>query len=210
MIFGDVGSGEILLLALVAVFVFGPDRLPKLARDLGRALRQVRGMANSVRDDIRDEVGPEIADFDLSTLNPKTFVTKHLFSDEDVSSLDNALSLDKSLDKGPSGVGPSEGAGQGTAAWWVGGQRRRAARGPGDGRARTQYVAEQAARRPGGRPADLPPAGARPVGPAPVAGGRRGRPTTATRRRPGGRPCAGPGGVSVAARRPGVRSGRWA
>ena len=103
MIFGDVGSGEILLLALVAVFVFGPDRLPKLAKDLGRALRQVRGMANSVRDDIREEVGPEIADFDLSTLNPKTFVTKHLFSDEDVSSLDNALSLDKSLDKGPSG-----------------------------------------------------------------------------------------------------------
>ncbi|MGZ4618968.1 MAG: sec-independent translocase [Frankiaceae bacterium] len=104
MILGDVGSGEILLLALVAVFVFGPDRLPKLAKDLSRALRQVRGMANSVRDEIRDEVGPEIADFDLSTLNPKTFVTKHLLSDEDVSSLDNALSLDKSLDKGPSGV----------------------------------------------------------------------------------------------------------
>ena len=88
MIFGDIGSGEILLLALVAVFVFGPDRLPKLAKDLGRALRQVRGMATSVRDDIRDEVGPEIADFDLSTLNPKTFVTKHLFGDEDVISLD--------------------------------------------------------------------------------------------------------------------------
>ena len=108
MILGDVGSGEILLLALVAVFVFGPDRLPKLARNLGRALRQVRGMANSVRDDIRDEVGPEIADFDLSTLNPKTFVTKHLLSDEDVSSLDKALSLDKSPDEGPSVVGRSK------------------------------------------------------------------------------------------------------
>ena len=116
MIFGDVGSGEILLLALVAVFVFGPDRLPKLAKDLGRALRQVRGMANSVRDDIRDEVGPEIADFDLSTLNPKTFVTKHLFSDEDVSSLDKALSLDKSLDKGPSGAGPSRAPAKGLPA----------------------------------------------------------------------------------------------
>lgn len=115
MIFGDVGSGEILLLALVAVFVFGPDRLPKLAKDLGRALRQARGMANSVRDDIRDEVGPEIADFDLSTLNPKTFVTKHLFSDEDVSSLDKALSLDKPLDKGPSG-GPSKAPAKGLPA----------------------------------------------------------------------------------------------
>jgi len=125
VIFGDVGSGEILLLALVAVFVFGPDRLPKLARDLGRALREVRGVATSVRDDIRDEVGPEIADFDLSTLNPKTFVTKHLFSGEDTISLDKAPPV-----KGSPSNGGGAAANRDTAASGRGGSSLSKSPGP--------------------------------------------------------------------------------
>jgi sec-independent protein translocase protein TatB len=164
VIFGDVGSGEILLLALVAVFVFGPDRLPKLAKDLGRALRQVRGMANSVRDDIRDEVGPEIADFDLSTLNPKTFVSKHLFSDEDVSSLDKALSLDKSLDKGQSGRGPSRAPARGLPA---GGSAADGGAQPGDRGMGTPGRAASLSKLPGSR---------RPAGGPSARGGTAGRP----------------------------------
>jgi sec-independent protein translocase protein TatB len=36
-----------------------------------------------VRDDIRSELGPEVADLDLASLNPRTFVTKHLLGDDD-------------------------------------------------------------------------------------------------------------------------------
>lgn len=81
--FDGVGWGEIVVLLLIGLFVFGPDRLPKAARDAGRLLRQLRQMATGVREDIRSELGPELADLDLSTLHPKTFVRKHLLEDDD-------------------------------------------------------------------------------------------------------------------------------
>ena len=77
--FGQLGWGEILVILLVGLFVFGPERLPGVARDAGKMLRQLRSMANGVRDDIRSELGPEVADLDLASLNPRTFVAKHLF-----------------------------------------------------------------------------------------------------------------------------------
>jgi sec-independent protein translocase protein TatB len=81
--FGQLGWGEILVILLVGMFVFGPERLPGVARDAGKMLRQLRTMANGVRDDIRTELGPEVADLDLASLNPRTFVAKHLLGDDD-------------------------------------------------------------------------------------------------------------------------------
>jgi sec-independent protein translocase protein TatB len=81
--FGQLGWGEILVILLVGLFVFGPERLPGVARDAGKMLRQLRAMANGVRDDIRTELGPEVADLDLASLNPRTFVAKHLLGDDD-------------------------------------------------------------------------------------------------------------------------------
>jgi sec-independent protein translocase protein TatB len=51
-VFG-VGLPEFAVIALVAVFVFGPDRLPDLARQAGRMVRQVRRLANNARDELR-------------------------------------------------------------------------------------------------------------------------------------------------------------
>jgi sec-independent protein translocase protein TatB len=82
-VFDGVGWGEIAVLLVIALFVFGPERLPKAAKDAGRLLRQARSMATGMRENIRSELGPEFADVDLSTLHPKTFVRKHLFEDDD-------------------------------------------------------------------------------------------------------------------------------
>lgn len=81
--FGQVGWGEILVLLVVGLFVFGPERLPKVARDAGRMLHQLRRMAQGVRDDLQAELGPEAADLDLRSLHPRTFVHKHLFGDDE-------------------------------------------------------------------------------------------------------------------------------
>jgi len=82
-VFNGLGWGEIAVLLLIGLFVFGPDKLPRVARDAGRMLRQLRQMANGVRDDLRSELGPEIADLDIRDLHPKTFVRKHLLEDDD-------------------------------------------------------------------------------------------------------------------------------
>jgi sec-independent protein translocase protein TatB len=73
-----VGLPELAVIAFVAVLVFGPDKLPDLARQAGRLARQVRTFANQARDELRDELGPEYADLDLRDLDPRTFVKKHI------------------------------------------------------------------------------------------------------------------------------------
>ena len=73
-----IGLPEMAVIALVAVLVFGPDRLPDLARQAGRFLRQVRTIANAARDDLRAELGPEFKDLELRDLDPRTIVRKHI------------------------------------------------------------------------------------------------------------------------------------
>ncbi|MGH3320749.1 MAG: twin-arginine translocase TatA/TatE family subunit, partial [Streptosporangiaceae bacterium] len=60
--FGDVGWGEVLVLIVLALFIFGPERLPKLASDLAKGLRQVRRMATNAKNELQDNLGPEYKD----------------------------------------------------------------------------------------------------------------------------------------------------
>ncbi len=55
----DIGFGEILVIVVLALLVFGPDRLPKVAADAARTLRQVRQMAATARKDLVDASGLE-------------------------------------------------------------------------------------------------------------------------------------------------------
>ncbi len=73
-----VGLPEMALIAIVAVLVFGPDKLPELARQAGRMARQLRTFAHSARDELRSELGPEYADLELRDLDPRVLVRKHL------------------------------------------------------------------------------------------------------------------------------------
>ena len=73
-----VGLPEMITIALVAVLVFGPDRLPDLARQAGRMARQLRTFAHAARDELRTELGPEYADLQLRDLDPRVIVRKHI------------------------------------------------------------------------------------------------------------------------------------
>jgi len=76
-VFG-IGLAELGLLALVAMVVLGPDRLPEVAKQAGQMLRQVRRMATNARDDLREELGPDYADLELRDLDPRVIVRKHI------------------------------------------------------------------------------------------------------------------------------------
>ena len=73
-----VGLPELALIAFVAVLVFGPERLPDLAKQAGAMVRKVRNFAQAARDELRDELGPEYADLELRDLDPRTIVRKHI------------------------------------------------------------------------------------------------------------------------------------
>ncbi|KRF13981.1 translocase [Nocardioides sp. Soil797] len=74
----DIGLAEMAVIALVAVIVFGPDKLPDLARQAGRFIKQMKSFANATRDDLRNELGPEFSDLELRDLDPRTIVRKHI------------------------------------------------------------------------------------------------------------------------------------
>jgi sec-independent protein translocase protein TatB len=105
-VFGSLGWLEIGALIVIALLVFGPDRLPSVARDAARMLRELRNMAQGARTQIKSELGPEFADFDLDTLNPKAFVRKHLLEDEDPFAEIKKLGLDDDPDPLPGSDAP--------------------------------------------------------------------------------------------------------
>jgi sec-independent protein translocase protein TatB len=78
--FFDFGAGEILGLAIIAIILVGPERLPKLAADSAKFVKKIRSMANSATSEIRDNLGPGFENLKPSDLHPKTFVKKHLAS----------------------------------------------------------------------------------------------------------------------------------
>ncbi|MFJ9629784.1 sec-independent translocase [Streptomyces sp. NPDC101175] len=80
--FNDIGPLELVTIVVLAVLVFGPDKLPKVIQDVMRTIRKIREFSESAKADIREELGPDFKDFDFEDLNPKTFLRKQLDNDE--------------------------------------------------------------------------------------------------------------------------------
>jgi sec-independent protein translocase protein TatB len=72
----NIGPLEFVVLALVALIVLGPDRLPALTRDAARMIKTLRELATGARSQLREELGPEFADIDLRNLNPRTAIQR--------------------------------------------------------------------------------------------------------------------------------------
>ncbi len=76
----NLGWPEIAVLMLLVLFVVGPDRLPGLAAEAGKSLRELRIWIKGMSNDLKAEM-PELAEMDLASLHPKTFIRKNLWDD---------------------------------------------------------------------------------------------------------------------------------
>lgn len=77
----DLSLTKIAVLLVLAIVIFGPDQLPKVAAQAGRTLRELRRLADGARRDLTEGLGPEFSEFDITDLNPRTFVRKHLLDE---------------------------------------------------------------------------------------------------------------------------------
>jgi sec-independent protein translocase protein TatB len=93
-VFFDIGSLEFLFLIVLAILVFGPEKLPKMIQDAAGFLRKIREFSDSAKRDIRDELGPEFKDFEFEDLNPRRFAKKHLLDNDDLGLKELSSSLD--------------------------------------------------------------------------------------------------------------------
>ena len=79
-VFG-INGNEFLVIILVAVIVVGPQRLPEYTRKLTQLVRQLRVFLDNARSQIAEEVGPEMADLDLSSLDPRQYDPRKIVRD---------------------------------------------------------------------------------------------------------------------------------
>jgi len=56
----DIGIGEILIVAVIGLLVFGPERLPRAAADAAKWLKQIRSMASGARQELADSAGIDL------------------------------------------------------------------------------------------------------------------------------------------------------
>ncbi|MFI5616436.1 sec-independent translocase [Streptomyces sp. NPDC051567] len=95
--FNDIGALELVTIVVLAILVFGPDKLPKVIQDVSGVIRKIRAFSDSAKQDIRSELGPEFKDFDFEDLNPKTFLRKQLTENEDLKEIRSSFDLRKEL-----------------------------------------------------------------------------------------------------------------
>ncbi|GAA2452444.1 sec-independent translocase [Streptomyces lavendulocolor] len=95
--FNDIGALELVVLVVLAVLVFGPDKLPKVIQDVSGFIRKIRDFSENAKHDIRSELGPEFKDFEFEDLNPKTFIRKQLTENEDLKEIRSSFDLKKEI-----------------------------------------------------------------------------------------------------------------
>ena len=78
--FFDFGAGELIGLAVLAMIVIGPERLPNFAVDAAKFVKKVREMATNATNELKENLGPGFEDLKPTDLNPKTFIQKQLSS----------------------------------------------------------------------------------------------------------------------------------
>jgi len=156
----DVGLPEFFVLGVVALLVFGPERLPEVAVQAARLIRRLRGMAESARSELTADLEPHMRELrELKELDPRKMAKRYVLDpvEEDGTlaelrgkGLRDSLRGGRSPNKTKT-VGPAAPVGPGAAdgAEPIGGAANGSANGPANGPAATDADA-------GGPPSDGP------------------------------------------------------
>ena len=72
----NIGAGEFVALAVLAIFLIGPDRLPFVARDAAKWVKRFKELTNKATAELRENLGPEFADLEVTDLHPKNILKK--------------------------------------------------------------------------------------------------------------------------------------
>lgn len=72
---------KITVIAVLAAFLLGPERLPAAAAGLARMVKGLKELAGGARDRLRDEVGPEFDDVDWQKLDPRQYDPRRIIQD---------------------------------------------------------------------------------------------------------------------------------
>lgn len=86
-----INGYEFLLLALIAVIVLGPERLPEYASQLAQLVKGLRRMATGAREQLREEVGSEFDDVDWRKLDPRQYDPRRIIKEALLDDIEDAI-----------------------------------------------------------------------------------------------------------------------
>lgn len=79
-----INTTEFIVLALILVIIVGPEKLPELAAQLGRLIREVKNIATGAKARVKEELGPDFEE--LKNLDPRQYdprrIVKEALKDE--------------------------------------------------------------------------------------------------------------------------------
>ena len=73
-----ISGGEFITLFFVAILLIGPTKLPQFAVQLAKIVKQIRNFAQKSVSELKENLGPEYADLEVSDLHPKKLIARHL------------------------------------------------------------------------------------------------------------------------------------
>ncbi|NBU57125.1 MAG: Sec-independent protein secretion pathway component [Actinobacteria bacterium] len=76
--FFDFGAGEIIGLAVLAMILVGPDKLPQFAVDAAKFVKKIRAFATTATNELKENLGPGFENLQPTDLHPKTFIKNQL------------------------------------------------------------------------------------------------------------------------------------
>ena len=69
--FSNIGVPGLILILIVALVIFGPNKLPEIGRAFGRSLREFKKATDGIADDIKEEIKEEIQESKQATIDLK-------------------------------------------------------------------------------------------------------------------------------------------
>lgn len=74
-----INGTEFVIIALIVLIVVGPEKLPELAAQLGRVVREVKSIASGAKARVEEEFGPDIEE--LKALDPRQYDPRRIVRD---------------------------------------------------------------------------------------------------------------------------------
>lgn len=96
--FFDFGPGEIIGLAVLAMILIGPERLPTFAVDAARFVKKARTFATKATSELKENLGPGFEDLEPSDLNPKSFIKKQIANVMEQDDADSEIKVRAKID----------------------------------------------------------------------------------------------------------------
>lgn len=93
--FLGINGSELIVLAVLAVVILGPEKLPEYAAQLARLVKELRRMATGAKEQLREEVGDDIADMDWHKLDPRQYDPRKIIKDALLDDFEDAVSAAK-------------------------------------------------------------------------------------------------------------------